>query len=202
MLDSTADIAVKQPAINLQGQRIIVLGACCGFGRSMVRTLTTSGAQVVVADANQETLKQMKGAVPLHLRGQVEVALRRAGRAWGEARLDAVLNLMPLRRPDEIDKNIAILQGVVQGFMPALTAKDGQIVTVVARPDQALDLAACAMAPALVSAQRALAHTLRRDGLTMNLISVGNGGVKPARTAIVGLLAKSMGAITGAELRV
>lgn len=201
MLDSKAGAAFGGSATLLRGQRIIVLGACCGFGRGMVRALSASGAQVVVADTNQEALAQMSGAVPLRLRGQADLALRRVGRAWGEARLDAVLNLMPLRRPGEVDKNIAILQGAVQGFMPALTASHGQIVTVVARPEQALDLAAGAMAPAMVSAQGALAHTLRRDGLTLNLISVGERGVKPARTAIIGLLAKSLGSITGVELR-
>jgi NAD(P)-dependent dehydrogenase (short-subunit alcohol dehydrogenase family) len=202
MVETRSDAAFGSSAFLLQGQRIIVLGACCGFGSGMVRALVASGAQVVVADANQEALAQMSGAVPLPLRGQPEAALRRVGRAWGEARLDAVLNLMPLRRPHEIDKNIAVLQGIVQGFMPALTASHGQIVTVVARPEQALDLVAGAMAPAMVSAQAALAHTLQRDGMTLNLISVGEGAVKPARTSIVGLLAKSLGPITGAELRV
>ncbi|MEH6740462.1 MAG: hypothetical protein V7695_18255 [Sulfitobacter sp.] len=191
----------KRPAGILQGQRIMVLGACCGFGRSIVRALGASGAQVVAADANAEALKQISGAVPLALKGAPEEALRRVGRAWGEARLDGVLNLMPLRHPDKVDLNIAVLQGIVQGFMPALSTRDGQIVTVVSRPDQALDVVSGAMAPALVSVQGALAHALRRDGLTLNLINVGEGAVKPARTAVVGLLAKSLGSLTGSELR-
>ncbi|MEH6523630.1 hypothetical protein [Sulfitobacter sp.] len=191
----------KRPAGILQGQRIMVLGACCGFGRSIVRALGASGAQVVAADANAEALKQISGAVPLALKGAPEEALRRVGRAWGEARLDGVLNLMPLRHPDKVDLNIAVLQGIVQGFMPALSTRDGQIVTVVSRPDQALDVVTGAMAPALVSVQGALAHALRRDGLTLNLINVGEGAVKPARTAVVGLLAKSLGSLTGSELR-
>jgi hypothetical protein len=82
-----------------------------------------------------------------------------------------------------------------------LSTRDGQIVSVVARPDQALDISAGAMAPALVSVQSALAHALRRDGMTLNLINVGEGAVKPARTAVIGLLARSLGALTGAELR-
>lgn len=179
----------------------MVLGACCGFGRSIVRALGASGAQVVVVDTNAEALKQLSGAVPITLKGAPEDALRRVGRAWGETRLDGVLNLMPLRHPDKIDLNIAVLQGIVQGFMPALSAREGQIVTVVARPDQALDVAAGAMAPALVSAQGALADALRRDGLALNLINVGEGAVKPARTAVVALLAKSLGSLTGSELR-
>ncbi len=191
----------KRPAGMLQGQRIMVLGACGGFGRNMVRALGASGAQVVAADSNADALKQITGAVPVALRGAPEDALRRIGRAWGEAQLDAVLNLMPLRHPENIDLNIAVLQGVIQGFMPALSVRDGQIVTVVARPAQPLDVASGAMAPALVSAQAAFAHALRRDGLTMNLINVGEGAVKPARTAVVGLLAKSLGSLTGSELR-
>ena len=143
----------------------MVLGACCSFGRSMVRALVASGAQVVAVDANADGLKQLAGAVPLTLKGTPEEGLRRVGRAWGEARLDAVLNLMPLR------------------------------------PDQALDVGAGAMGPALVSAQSAFAHALRRDGLTLNIVNVGEGAVKPAHKAVVGLLAKSLGAITGSELR-
>jgi NADP-dependent 3-hydroxy acid dehydrogenase YdfG len=200
MLDTETQ-TTKRPAGLLQGQRIMVLGACCGFGRSIVRALGAAGAQVVAADANAEALKQISGAVPLALKGPPDEALRRVGRAWGEARLDGVLNLMPLRHPDKIDLNIAALQGVVQGFMPVLSARDGQIVTVVARPNQALDVMTGAMAPALVSAQGALAHALRRDGLTLNLINVGEGAVKPARTAVVGLFAKSLGSLTGSELR-
>lgn len=179
----------------------MVLGACCSFGRSMVRALVASGAQVVAVDANADGLKQLAGAVPLTLKGTPEEGLRRVGRAWGEARLDAVLNLMPLRHPSAVDLNIAALQGIVQGFMPALSAREGQIVTVVVRPDQALDVGAGAMGPALVSAQSAFAHALRRDGLTLNIVNVGEGAVKPAYKAVVGLLAKSLGAITGSELR-
>lgn len=200
MLDSETQNIQRASGI-LQGHRIMVLGACCGFGRSMTRALAGSGAQVVAADTNAEALKQIVGAVPLQLKGVPTDALRRIGRAWGEARLDAVLNLMPLRHPDQIDLNVATLQSIVQGFMPALSTHEGQIVTVVARPDQPLDVAAGAVAPALVSAQAALAHALRRDGLTLNLVNVGEGAVKPARTAVVGLLAKSLGPLTGAELR-
>lgn len=200
MLDNKIEKKPKAKGI-LQGQRILVLGACCGFGRGMARALTASGAQVIAADANAEGLKQLTGAVPLTLKGAPEEALRRVGRAWGEARLDALLNLMPLRHPNQIDMNIAALQGIVQGFMPALSTRDGQIVTVVARPEQPLDIGAGAMAPALVSAQAALAHALRRDGLALNLINVSEGAVTPARTAVVGLLAKSLGQLTGTELR-
>ena len=74
--------------------------------------------------------------MPLTLKGAPVDGLRRIGKAWGTARLDAVLNLMPLRKPSEIDLNIALLQGIVQGFMPALAAREGQIITVVARPFQ------------------------------------------------------------------
>ncbi len=200
MLDTETQ-TTKRPAGVLQGRRIMVLGACCGFGRSIVRALGASGAQVVAVDISAEALKQLSGAVPITLKGAPEDALRRVGRAWGETRLDGVLNLMPLRHPDKIDLNIAVLQGIVQGFMPALSAREGQIVTVVARPDQALDVATGAMAPALVSAQGALADALRRDGLALNLINVGEGAVKPARTAVVALLAKSLGSLTGSELR-
>lgn len=199
MLD--AETKTKRSAGILQGQRIMVLGACCGFGRSMVRALVASGAQVVAVDANADGLKQLTGAVPLTLKGTPEEGLRRVGRAWGEARLDAVLNLMPLRHPSAVDLNIAALQGIVQGFMPALSAREGQIVTVVARPDQPLDVGAGAMGPALLSAQSAFAHALRRDGLTLNIVNVGEGAVKPAHKVVVGLLAKSLGAITGSELR-
>ena len=90
MLDTKADQRAA-PKLLLQGKRIIVLGACSGFGRSITRALGASGAQVVAADANGEALKQIKGAVPLTLKGTPEEALRRVGRAWGEARLDAVL---------------------------------------------------------------------------------------------------------------
>jgi NAD(P)-dependent dehydrogenase (short-subunit alcohol dehydrogenase family) len=200
MLDTEIQ-TTKRPAGVLQGRRIMVLGACCGFGRSIVRALGASGAQVVAVDTNAEALKQLSGAVPMALKGAPEDALRRVGRAWGETRLDGVLNLMPLRHPDKIDLNIAVLQGIVQGFMPALSAREGQIVTVVARPDQALDVATGAMAPALVSVQGALADALRRDGLALNLINVGEGAVKPARTAVVALLARSLGSLTGSELR-
>ncbi len=200
MLDNMTETKPKAKGM-LKGQRIIVLGACCGFGRGMTRALIASGAQIVAADSNAESLKQLTGAVPLTLRGTPEQALRRVGRVWGEARLDAVLNLMPLRHPDQLDMNIAALQGIVQGFMPALSARDGQIVTVVARPEQPLEVAAGAMAPALLSAQSALSHALRRDGLTLNLINVGEGAVTPARKAVVGLLTKSLGQLTGTELR-
>lgn len=200
MLDTETQ-KTKRPTGVLQGKRIIVLGACCGFGRSMSRALVASGAQVIAADANAQALGQIGGTVPLVLKGAPEEALRRVGRAWGEARLDAVLNLMPLRHPDQIDLNIAVLQGIVQGFMPALSAREGQIITVVARPEQALDVAAGAMAPALLSAQAAFAQTLRRDGLTLNLINVGENAVTPARTTVVGLLAKSLGNVTGTEIR-
>ena len=200
MLDSKSKKMAKTQGI-LKGQRVIVLGACCGFGRGMARALIASGAQVVAADANAEGLKQLTGAVPLTLKGTPEEALRRVGRAWGEARLDAVLNLMPLRYPDQLDTNIAALQGIVQGFMPAFSARDGQIVTVVARPEQPLDVKAGAMAPALLSAQSALSHALRRDGLMLNLVNVSEGAVTPARTAVIGLLAKSLGQLNGTELR-
>ncbi|WP_299023611.1 SDR family NAD(P)-dependent oxidoreductase [uncultured Sulfitobacter sp.] len=200
MLDSETQ-QMKRPSGTLQGQRILVLGACCGFGRGMARALAASGAQVVVADSNADALAQISNAVPLPLKGEADVALRRVGRAWGEARLDGVLNLMPLRQPDKIDLNVAVLQGIVQGFMPALTLREGQIVSVVARPEQALDVGAGAMAPALASAQSALAHALRRDGLTLNMVSVGEGAVKPARTAVIGLLSGALGSLTGAELR-
>lgn len=200
MLDTMTETKPKAKGI-LRGQRIIVLGACCGFGRGITRTLIASGAQVVAADTNPESLKLLTDAVPLTLKGAPEQALRRVGRAWGDAQLDAVLNLMPLRHPEQVDMNIAALQGIVQGFMPALSARDGQIVTVVARPEQPLDVRAGAMAPALLSAQSALAHALRRDGLTLNLINVGEGAVTPARKAVLGLLAKSLGQLTGTELR-
>lgn len=199
-LDATPKKTTRTNGL-LKGQRIMVLGACCGFGRGMARALVASGAQIVAADANGEGLAQINGAVPLLLKGTPEEALRRVGRAWGEARLDAMLNLMPLRHPDQIDMNIAALQGIVQGFMPALSAREGQILTVVSRPEQALDVKAGAMAPALVSAQTALAHALKRDGITLNLISVGEGAMTPARTAVVGLLAKSLGQLSGTELR-
>jgi NADP-dependent 3-hydroxy acid dehydrogenase YdfG len=185
----------------LKGQRIIVLGACCGFGRGMSRALIASGAQVIAADANSDGFKQLAGAVPLTLKGTPEEALRRVGRAWGEARLDAVLNLMPLRYSDKLDTNIAALQGIVQGFMPALSARDGQIVTVDARPEQPLNVGAGAMAPALASAQSALVHALRRDGISLNLVNVSEGAGTPARSAVIGLLAKSLGQLNGTELR-
>ncbi|MEP1768448.1 MAG: hypothetical protein ABJJ53_17635 [Sulfitobacter sp.] len=202
MLDAETQTGVTQPAGALQGQRILVLGACCGFGRGMVRALNAASAKVIAADSNTDALKLMSGVVPLALRGEADMALRRVGRQWGSARLDAVLNLMPLRRPELIDLNIAVLQGAVQGFMPSLIPQGGQILTVVARPDQPLELGAGAMAPALLSAQNALAQTLKRDGLLLNMISVGEGGVKPARSAAIGLLGKSLGPLTGAELRV
>lgn len=129
MLD-TKTVKMRKANGVLKGQRIIVLGACCGFGRGMSRALIASGAQVIAADANAEGLKQLAGAVPLTLKGTPEEALRRVGRAWGEARLDAVLNLMPLRQPDKLDMNVATLQGIVQGFMPALSAREGQVVTI------------------------------------------------------------------------
>tara|TARA_R110002020_G_scaffold475858_1_gene713219 strand:+ start:39584 stop:40189 length:606 start_codon:yes stop_codon:yes gene_type:complete len=200
MLDSEMQ-GVDRAAGILKGRRIIILGACCGCGRSMTRALTASGAQVVAADEDAGALGQIGGAVPLVLKGVQAAELRRIGKAWGEARLDGVLNLMPLRHPVSVDLNLAVLQGIVQGFMPALSVHHGQIVTVAARPDQALEVVAGAMVPALASAQTAFAHALRRDGLRLNMITVGEGGVKPARVAITGLLAGSMGPLTGAELR-
>ncbi|UWR27804.1 SDR family NAD(P)-dependent oxidoreductase [Sulfitobacter sp. S223] len=200
MLDTETQI-VKKPAKILQGKRILVLGACCGFGRSMARALAASGAQVVAADSDTDGLKQIKGIVPITLKGAPDEALRRIGRTWAEARLDAVLNLMPLRHSDKIDLNISVLQGLVQGFMPALGARDGQIVSVVARPEQSLDVATGAMAPALLSAQAAFAHALRRDGIRLNMINVGENAVRPARTAVVGLLSGSLGPVSGSELR-
>jgi hypothetical protein len=168
----------------------------------MVRALEASGAQVVAADSNADALARIGGAaVPLTLKGPPDEALRRVGRAWGEARLDSVLNLMPLRHPARLDMNIAVLQGIVQGFMPALGARAGQIVTVVARPEQALDVGAGAMAPALASAQAVFAATLRRDGITLNLVNVGQAAAVPARQAVAGLLAGSLGPLTGSELR-
>ncbi|KEJ89664.1 hypothetical protein [Sulfitobacter donghicola] len=200
MLDSEA-VKSKRATGVLQGQRILVLGACCGFGRSISRALGASGAQVVASDTNAKGLNTLKAVVPLPLKGEPKDALRRIGRAWGETRLDAVLNLMPLRHPEQIDLNLAVLQSLVQGFMPALSARDGQIISVVARPDQALEVASGAMAPALSSAQAAFADTLKRDGLSLNMVTVGEGAVKPAHTAVVGLLAKTLGPLTGAELR-
>ena len=187
----------------LQGRRIIILGACCGFGRAMVRALGTAGAQVVAADSDAQALGQLEGkAVPLTLKGAPEEALRRLGRAWGEARLDAVVNLMPLRHPDKVDLNIAVLQGIVQGFMPALGGSGGQIVSVLGRPKEVLDVAAGAMGPALVSATAAYAHALRRDGLTLNCVTVGAGGLAGARFTVTGLLTGALGGLSGSDLRV
>ncbi|MEP3439984.1 MAG: hypothetical protein ABJN72_00750 [Sulfitobacter sp.] len=185
----------------LHGKRIIVLGACCGFGRSMARAMMGCGAQVVVADAAGEGLERIGKAVPLALKGEPEDALRRVGRAWGEARLDAVVNLMPLRQPGRIDLNVAVLQAAVQAFMPALTASDGQIVTVARRPEQALGVQAGAMVPALLSAQGAFVDALRRDGLALNLVNMGTRADAAARPAVIGLLARSMGPLNGTELR-
>ena len=185
----------------LKGRRMLVLGASSGFGRNIMRALNSVGAQVVVADTNAEGLARIDGAIPLALKGLPEDALRRAGRAWGQARLDGVLNLMPLRHPAAIDMNIAVLQSIVQGFMPALSARQGQIVTVMARSEQLLEIVAGAMAPAMLSAQTALAHALRRDGLSLNLVNMGDGVVSPARSVIVGLLSGALGSVTGSELR-
>ncbi|KIN72857.1 hypothetical protein [Sulfitobacter guttiformis] len=192
---------LQKPVGALQAKRIMVLGACCAFGRSMSRALSAAGAQVVAADADAQALGQLSDAVPLTLKGAPEEALRRVGRVWGEARLDAVLNLMPLRHPEQIDLNIAVLQGIVQGFMPALSLSGGQILTVVSRPEQPLDVAGGAMAPAILSAQTALAHALRRDGLTLNTVSVGAGVVTPARKTVIGLLSGTLGPLTGSEVR-
>lgn len=200
MLDSEMQ-DVQTSAGVLKGQRVLVLGACCGFGRGMVRALGAAGAQVIAADSSAEALKEVSGAVPLTLNGTPEQALRRVGRAWGDARLDAVLNLMPLRHPAALDMNIEALQGIVQGFMPALSLREGQIVTVVARPEQALDVGAGAMEPALASAQSAFAHALRRDGLSLNMITLRDATAAPVRKAVIGLLAKSLGSLSGAELR-
>jgi NAD(P)-dependent dehydrogenase (short-subunit alcohol dehydrogenase family) len=202
MLDAKTD-PVAAAGAGVQGRRIIVLGACCGFGRAMIRTLGAAGAQVVAADTGAQALARLGGrAVPLTLRGAPEEALRRVGRAWGEARLDAVLNLMPLRHPGKVDLNIAVLQGVVQAFLPALMLREGQIVSVVSQPEQPLDVAAGAMAPALLSAQTAFVHALQRDGLTLNLVHLGAGGaLGPARLAVSSLLAGSLGALNGSELR-
>ena len=200
MLDTVTQ-GVQAPAPVLRGQRIIVLGACCGFGRKVIRALDREGAQVVAADTDAEALARMQGAVPLTLRGELEPDLRRVGRAWGEARLDAVLNLMPLRHPARIDLNIAVLQGIVQGFMPALCAREGQILTVVSRPEQALDVGAGAMAPALLSVQAAFANALRHDGMSLNTITLKSGPAAPARAATLGMLARTLGPVTGTELR-
>lgn len=202
MLDSqTNQIKAAKAKGILQGKRVMVLGACCSLGRSMARALVGCGAQVVVADANAEGLGSIGRTVPLVLKGAPEEALRRVGRAWGEAKLDAVVNLMPLRHADKLDLNIAVLQGIVQAFMPALVAHEGQIVTVVGQPEQALDVGAGAMTPALLSAQAAFVHALRRDGLTLNLVNMGDGSVAAARPAVIGLLAQSLGRLNGAELR-
>ena len=87
MLDNKIEKKPKAKGI-LQGQRILVLGACCGFGRGMARALTASGAQVIAADANAEGLKQLTGAVPLTLKGAPEEALRRVGRTSGRPLLN------------------------------------------------------------------------------------------------------------------
>ncbi len=200
MLDSKSE-AVQPRSAALSGRRIIVLGACSGFGRGMVRALVREGAQIIAADTSAEGLGRIGAGVPLVLRGRPEEALRRAGRAWGEARLHDVLNLMPLRHPDKVDLNLAVLQGIVQGFMPALTAHQGQILTVASRPAQALDIAAGAMVPALASAQQAYVDALRRDGLVLNLVTVGEGAATPARAVVTGLAARSLGALNGCTLR-
>ncbi|QUJ77807.1 SDR family NAD(P)-dependent oxidoreductase [Sulfitobacter albidus] len=185
----------------LHGQRILILGASDGFGRAMARAFAGSGAKVIAADTDAAALDRVDRAIPLALNGAPEDALRRVGRKWGEARLDAVLNLMPLRAPRQIDQNIAVLQGIVQGFMPALTAREGQIITVASRPEQALDVGAGAMVPALRAAQDAFAATLHRDGLSLNLVTVREDAITPARAAVMGLMMGSVGPLTGAELR-
>lgn len=200
MLDTRAT-SVPKGLQGLQGQRIIILGACCGFGRNLCRTLDGAGAQVIAVDEDARALARIEAGMPLALKGAPEAALRRIGKSWGETRLDAVLNLMPLRHPHALDLNITVLQGIVQGFMPALSAREGQIITVVARPDQPLDVSSGAMAPALLSAQQAYAHALRRDGLSLNQINVSETAVAPARSAVLGLLARSVGPLSGAELR-
>jgi len=202
MLDSQTQSNLSKPAGVLQGTRIMVLGACCGLGRSMTRSLNESGAQVIAVDTNLEALKTLEDVVAVPLRGDVEGALHHIGRKWGETRLDAVVNLMPLKQPGMVDLNIKVLQAIVQGFMPALTIDEGQIVTVVGRPEQALDVGTGAMVPALASTQSALASALRRDGLLLNMISFGEAGIAPACTATIGLLSKSLGSITGNELYV
>lgn len=197
-------VRIKTPKAKgiLHGKRVIVLGACCAFGRSMARALVGCGAQVVVADANAEGLGNMGRTVPLVLKDAPEEALRRVGRAWGDAKLDAVVNLMPLRHPDRLDLNIGVLQATVQAFMPALAAHEGQIVTVASQPEQALEVGAGAMIPGLLSAQAAYSHALRRDGLRLNLVNMGNiGTAAAARPAVIGLLAQTLGQLNGAELR-
>lgn len=200
MLD-TETLQVDRIGGVLTGNRVIIVGAACGFGRAMSRALIGSGARVVVADTGSASLDRIDGALPLTLKGSPDEVLRRVGRKWGESRLDAVLNLMPLRNPAAVDRNIAVLQAVVQGFMPALARREGQIITVATRPEQALNVAEGAMVPALANAHAAYGAALRRDGLTLNLVSAGEGAVTPARKAVMGLLMGTMGPLTGAELR-
>jgi NAD(P)-dependent dehydrogenase (short-subunit alcohol dehydrogenase family) len=185
----------------LRGQRIIILGACCVFGRSLARALNTSGAQVVAADTNTEGLAQISGALPLRLKGAPGDAMRRVGVSWGEARLDAVLNLMPLRHPGALDINIDVLKALAEGFSPALCRWEGQILTVAVRPRQATDLGAGAMVPALLSAQAAFTDTLPNDAPLLNLITQGEGALLPARAAVLGMLARALGPLNGTHLR-
>lgn len=190
-----------------KGRRIVIIGACQTPGSLCAQHLAQGGARIVALDANAAGLQKLTHKCtariePLTLTGDVSVALRRIGTAWGRAPLHGVLNLMPLQHPRDVNGQVKALTALTRAFARALVAGQGAMVSVVGMPKDPLNGLALAMGPAIHAVQRATSDELSTHGLRINTVCVPQMEATRAMAPALGMLCQDARDVTGQMIEV
>ncbi|WP_432816943.1 hypothetical protein [Sulfitobacter sp. JB4-11] len=173
----TRPATTPRPAKRGRDLVVMIVGATVAPGPDLTEMLARRGARLVVLDRDGRALEQLAGRCggriePLALPQDPQQTMTLLRSAWGHEPLDLVVNLAPLAASPDTGSQITALSYLVRATARGLVAARGCLVTVMARPEDALDLQATGLCAALAATSTALGQALGARGVRVHSISV------------------------------
>ena len=156
---------------------IIIFGACQPLGHAAAIAFADKGARVVLIDDDPKALDAICAQNPdwiealaiEDIEGQMVAMLKEA---WGNERIDLVINLMPMAKPRDISAQMRILTAILRTTLRGLVAGQGSVISVAAQPTDPLAFVAHGMVAALGAASEALASALSKKNVAVHCVNV------------------------------
>ena len=146
-------------------------------GAELAGAFAQAGARVIAIDEDQGLLDHLAMADPT----RIDVLWAEGFRAdtlqilkddWGNEPVDLVVNLMPLRRGEDISSQLRMLSMILRTMIRGLIAGQGAIVSLVPRPQDNLALPAQGLWGALTEGSKALGRELGAKNLRVHVVGV------------------------------
>lgn len=169
---------------------VVVIGAGCGYGAALARTLVTRGATVVALDSDEALILPLAHEAPdriepLTIALDSAGAIAKLGAIWADEPIYLLVMLQSLRmerRPGSAVKSMLLF---ARTFEPGLRAGGGSVVTLIRAADRDADPVRQSAEAAQMRLSSVLPDQLGAIGVRANTVRIAPSQIEPVLEASI-----------------